>query len=284
LIAKPIGPIDLHTHTTASDGTLTPEELVHAAASRGLSVIGITDHDTVEAVEPARVAGRRVGLRVVAGLELSARLDHRSVHLLAYGLDDLSPALKLALADRVERRAARAHLIVQRLKDQGIPVSWDSVARQTTGAIGRPHIARVLIEKGYAENVSDAFARWIGWDRPAYVPSPSFSPADAVALVRAAGGEVGLAHPLRGAKRLLLDTAVPALIAAGVTGLEVYYSDHSAEDVAMLGAIAGRYGLWWSGGSDFHGANKPWIEIGSVDVPSSVLAQGPFLAAIARAS
>ncbi len=276
--------IDLHTHTTASDGTLSPEELVQEAASRRVSVIGITDHDTVEAIERARIAARGKGLCVVSGLELSAKLDGRSVHLLAYGFDYQSPALRLPLACRIERRAVRARLIVQRLAGQGISLSWDDVARQTSGAIGRPHIARALIDRGYAASVRDAFRCWIGADRPAYVPSPQFSPAQAVALVREAGGQVGLAHPLRGATRPTLDTLIPALIADGVTGLEVYYSGHSADDIALLGALADRYGLWWCGGSDFHGANKPGIGLGSVDVPVSVLAQGPFLAALSGAT
>lgn len=166
---------------------------------------------------------------------------------------------------------------MQRLVDQGVSISWDLIASQTSGAIGRPHIARALIGRGYASNVSDAFSRWIGMDRPAYLPSPSLSPAQAVELAHSAGGEVGLAHPMRGSSRRPI-SAIPALIEAGVTGLETHYTEHSTEDVARLCAVAERHGLWWCGGSDFHGTNKPQIQLGCVDVPTSVLEQGPFRA------
>jgi hypothetical protein len=198
--------------------------------------------------------------------------------LLAYGIDDRSSALRGALADRVELRAERARRIVHRLADHGITVPWDLIACQTTGAIGRPHIARALVQQGHADSVTEAFVRWIGLDAPGYVPAPPFSASEAVKLARDAGGEVALAHPLRGKRRPPLATAIPSLIAAGVTGLEVYYSEHSAADASMLRAVAGQNRLWWCGGSDFHGANKPQIDIGCADVPPGVLQQGPFQA------
>ena len=272
----PSGRIDLHTHTTASDGTLSPAELVEAALQRGISVLGITDHDSVESVDRARALARGRGLTIVAGLELSTKLDGLGVHLLAYGIDDRSTALRLTLADRVAQRAARARGIVQRLAEQGVSIPWDLIQNQTSGAIGRPHIARALMELGYAGSVSDAFARWIGQSRSAYLPSPLLSPADAVQLATAAGGQVALAHPLRGRTKPPVASSVPALIAAGVTGLEVYYSGHEPADVIMLRNTAAENGLWCCGGSDFHGANKPRINLGSVDVPSAVLQQGPF--------
>jgi hypothetical protein len=272
------GRIDLHAHTTASDGTDSPEELVDLACRRGISVLGITDHDTVHALDAARrhAAGR--GLRVVAGLELSTTIDGFHVHLLAYGFDDLAVALRSTLAARIDKRAERARRMVERLAHQGLTITWEMVRRQTGGAIGRPHIARALMQQGYAESVGDAFLRWIGHDRPAYLPSPPLSSFDAVHTVRQAGGEVALAHPLRGRRKLPLATVLPSLIRAGVTGLEVYYSEHAPPDVAMLSGLAAEHGLWFCGGSDFHGTNKPHIELGGVEVPDDVLAQGPFRA------
>jgi predicted metal-dependent phosphoesterase TrpH len=269
--------IDLHTHTTASDGALEPAELVTAALARGLTTIAVTDHDTVAGIVPSQAAARGTGLTVLPGVELSARLDGRQLHLLGYGIDPTSRSLLDALHDLAERRVARARAMVEKLASAGVPISWDDVAAISRGvAVGRPHIAEALVRAGYAANVSDAFARYVGDNCPAYIPSSSLTPAQAVEIVRAAGGQVALAHPLRRSKPLALAAILPDLKHAGISGLEVYHSEHDPEAAATLLEVAAREAMWWSGGSDFHGPSKPNVELGGVDVPPQVLDQGPF--------
>lgn len=268
--------VDLHTHTTASDGALTPAALVGAALAAGLSTIAITDHDTVAGIAPARRAAEGTGLRVLPGVELSAIHGERSFHLLGYGLDPETPVLIEGLAALARRREERARAMVARLAEGGTPVAWERVVAHARGSVGRPHIAEALIEAGYARDVPDAFARLVGSGCPAYLPSSRLSIAEAVAMVRSAGGEVALAHPMRSGKALDPDRLVPELRQAGVSGIEVYHSEHDEAAVQYLCQLATREGFWWSGGSDFHGPAKPGVRLGGVPVPEAVLDQGPF--------
>ena len=268
--------VDLHTHTTASDGVLSPADLVAAAFGLGLIAIAMTDHDTVAGIAAAQRAAAGTGLRVLPGVEMGARHEGTSLHLLGYGIDPTSPALIKGLADLARQRETRARAMLERLAAQGAPLSWEAVRAGTTSTIGRPHIARALVAAGYAVDLPDAFAGLLSTRGTAYIPSAHLSVADVVALVAAAGGAVALAHARRPGTRLDLARELSRLRAAGIRGLEVYHSEHDAETSRALAALAAREGLWWSGGSDFHGPGKPPNGLGSVSVPPEVLEQPIF--------
>jgi predicted metal-dependent phosphoesterase TrpH len=268
--------IDLHTHTTASDGAMRPEDVVRAALERGLRVLAVTDHDTVAGVQPAMDAAAGTALRVLPGVELSALHGKQSVHLLSYGFDHTSPFVVKKLRALSLGREDRARAIVEMLADMGAPIPWERVAELGKDTIARPHIARTLVEQGHAADISDAFARFIGEGCPAYLPSGRMSLVEAVDLMRQAGGEVAVAHPLGTHPALDFDAVLPDALAAGITGIEVYHSEHTPEATARLRRLAAEHGLWWCGGSDFHGPSKPAAVLGGVDVPEEVLAQGPF--------
>jgi 3',5'-nucleoside bisphosphate phosphatase len=276
--------IDLHTHTVASDGALSPADLVRAALDRGIEVLAVTDHDTVAGVQPAVEAAAGTALRVLPGVELSALHGKQSVHLLAYGIDHASPFVVKKLRALSLGREDRAHAIVEMLGDMGAPIPWERVVALGKDTIARPHIAHVLVEKGYATDISDAFARYIGEGCPAYLPSGRMNLETAVDLVRQAGGQVAIAHPLGTHPALDFDAVLPAALEAGITGIEVYHSEHSPEATARLRRLAAELKLWWCGGSDFHGPNKPDSLLGGVNVPEDVLRQGPFVRAFAPAT
>lgn len=271
--------IDLHMHTTASDGALSPTQLVEAALERGLDVIAVTDHDTLNGMLPAMQAAAGTGLHVLPGVELSGLYEGRSLHLLGYGFDADSEELAVRLRSLSMGREERARLIVDLLAKMGAPIPWERVKELGRNTIARPHIARVLIEEGHARDVADAFGRFIGDGCPAYLPSARLTVREAITLVREAGGEVALGHPLISGRELDVAALLPVLREAGLTGIEVYHSEHSAEATAYLRALASAEGLWWCGGSDFHGPTKPQAPLGGVVVPVAVLAQGPFAAA-----
>lgn len=273
--------IDLHTHTTASDGALSPRALVCAALDRGLEVIAVTDHDTVAGVQPAIDAAAGSSLRVLPGVELSALHGKESIHLLAYGIDHASPFLVKKLRALSLGREERARAIVEMLEDMGAPIPWERVCELGKDTIARPHIARTLVEQGHATDISDAFARFIGEGCPAYLPSGRMSLAEAVDLARQAGGQVAVAHPLGTHPALDFDAVLPAALGAGISGIEVYHTEHSPEATARLRRLATERRLWWSGGSDFHGPSKPAAILGGMDVPAAVLEQGPFAGVLA---
>lgn len=273
--------VDLHTHTTASDGSLSPAELVAAALVLGLTTIAVTDHDTVAGIAAAQQAAAGTGLRVLPGVELGARHEGASLHLLGYALDPASQALIAGLAGLARQREERARAMLERLAAAGAPLSWEAVRAGSNSTIGRPHIARALVAAGHAPDLPAAFAGLLSTRSPAYIPSAYLSVADVVALVATAGGEVALAHARRPGTRLNLARALPALRAAGIRGLEVYHSEHDVETSRMLADLAAGEGLWWSGGSDFHGPGKPPDGLGSVAVPPDVLEQSIFQRAIA---
>ncbi len=273
--------IDLHTHTTASDGTLTPAELVYAARRDGVDVIAITDHDTVAGIASAREAAAGTGLRVLAGVELAARRQRYGLHLLAYGIDPTDGTLAARLHELATLREERVRNMLELLRGLGVAVRWEQVAALARGTVGRPHVAQALVEAGYARDTGDAFARYIGNGSPAYLPSARLTVAEAVALAGDAGGAVALAHPLLSLSRRALVALLPALRAAGLTGLEVYHSEHDAAAVRYLRELAAEQRMWWTGGSDFHGAAKPDVRLGGVAIPPEVLAQGPFQGAMA---
>ncbi|MGH2758418.1 MAG: PHP domain-containing protein [Actinomycetota bacterium] len=251
--------IDLHCHTTASDGLATPEHLVRVASERKVDVIGVTDHDTVAGVRPAVGAGERSGVRVVAGIEISTRHDGREIHLLGYFVDVGNATLTVALTQTREQRRERAVQIVQRLCELGLDITMADVEAHAGGdVIARPHIARALVARGHVRSVRDAFdADLIGDGGRAFVPRRAMTTVDSIDLVRSAGGVAVVAHPgvshHEGEVKPIPDDVLGALAVAGVTGLEVDHPDHPPLIRDRLGAIADEYGLVRTGGSDWHG-------------------------------
>jgi predicted metal-dependent phosphoesterase TrpH len=245
--------IDLHLHTTASDGTLTPSALVARAAAAGLRIIAITDHDTVEGLPEARNAATALGLRVIDGVEITAIEDHRDVHMLGYFVDPADKGLTDFLSTQRVDRLRRVREIGDRLAALRFPIDVESLlaegARKPGRSIGRPQIAAALVAAGHARDRGDAFDRLIGSDCPAYVPRHGARPDDVIEIVRKAGGIVSMAHP--GLTRQ--DHIIPRLASAGLAALEARHSDHDALAEQRYRALALQHGLAVSGGSDFHG-------------------------------
>ena len=259
--------VDLHMHSTASDGAVAPRDVVASAAAAGLKAIALTDHDTVDGLAEARTAGAQLGVEIIAGVELSAFENERETHLLGLHLADLS-AIEASLATFRAARRTRAERIVAVLNELGVPVTLSAVmAEAGTGAIGRPHIARALIAGGWARDSREAFDRYLGFGKPAFVPKHTLGLADAIGLVHAAGGIAVLAHPGGAGVRAWLET----LTALGLDGVEVRHPGHSAEDIARLGALADHLGLVPSGGSDWHGATSGPRVLNAMRVPAEWL-------------
>ncbi|MGY0058683.1 PHP domain-containing protein [Streptomyces sp. LZ34] len=272
--------IDLHTHSTASDGTDTPAELVRNAAAAGLDVVALTDHDTVGGYEEAKRALRGIssGLTLVTGAELSCRLAVPlspggpaapgtsedgaagvSLHMLAYLFDPAEPELARERELVRDDRVPRARAMVGKLRELGVPITWEQVARIAgDGAVGRPHVATALVELGVVESVSDAFTpQWLANGGRAYAEKHELDPFDAIRLVKAAGGVTVFAHPLalkRG--QCVPESAIAELAAAGLDGIEVDHMDHDEPTRARLRGLAAELGLLTTGSSDYHGSRK----------------------------
>ena len=248
--------IDLHTHSSASDGTDPPAEVMLLAAEAGLDVVALTDHDTMAGLAEARRA-LPPGLALLPGMELSCRLDGRSVHMLAYAADPGNAALAAELAAIVADRVSRARRMVDRLRELGVDVTWPQVeALAGGGVVGRPHIARAMVAAGAIARPDEAFSpEWIGAGGRAYVIRYALDPVAAIGLIRAAGGATVLAHPGAGSRgERLSDQAIAALAGAGMAGLEVAHPDHDHAERERLGALAASLGLVPTGGSDDHGS------------------------------
>jgi predicted metal-dependent phosphoesterase TrpH len=257
--------IDLHVHTTASDGLYTPADVVALAREVKLRVIAISDHDTVEGIAEAVEAARGTELEVIPAIEISTELDGTEYHILGYYLDYTRPDLAAELADSCAARLERGKKMLARLRELGMPLSWDRVLELAgDGALGRPHIARALEEAGYVESSQEAFDRYLGYDKPAYVSRVKMTPYQAIEMIRGAGGVAVLAHPWG------LPPIIPELVAGGLQGLEVYYPKYGPEVIGYLCQWVRRYGLVSTGGSDFHGlALLPDNPLGGVHVPES---------------
>ncbi|MEU0374333.1 PHP domain-containing protein [Streptomyces sp. NPDC006283] len=250
--------IDLHTHSTASDGTDSPAELVRNAAAAGLDVVALTDHDTTRGHAEAAGAVPE-GVTLVTGAELSCRLDGVGLHLLAYLFDAEEPDLLRERELVRDDRVPRARAMVGKLQELGVPVEWEQVARIAgNGSVGRPHIAEALVELGVVSSVSDAFTPlWLADGGRAYVEKHELDPFTAVRLVKAAGGVTVFAHPLavkRG--RVVPESAMAELAACGLDGIEVDHMDHDEATRARLRSLAGELGLLPTGSSDYHGSRK----------------------------
>lgn len=245
---------DLHIHSSCSDGTDAPEAIVVKAKEYGLGAIAVTDHDNIDGVERAIAAGRKNGVQVVSGLELST-YSIAEVHILGYDVDVHSAELCERLERMRVQRKERICKILDNLAAMGIRLDASSLDG-IKGSVGRPHVARLLIEGGYATSVNDAFDRYLGEGAKAYVPSRRITPAEGVKLIRAAGGVPVLAHPMLIKQKGRLSDLVQGLVGVGLGGIETYYPSHSAQDIAILSDIAKRNGLITTGGSDYHGAGK----------------------------
>ncbi len=255
--------VDLHTHSTASDGTLPPEQVIDAAARCGLAALALTDHDTIDGVRAARQAAEQVGIRVIAGVELSAFDEEREIHVLALHLSNLE-ALETRLAELRASRHVRAGKIVEKLNALGLPITLDEVLQQANGgSVGRPHVARALIARGLVADFRDAFMRYLGNSGSAFVAKDRLSIQDAIAMAHEAGAIAIWAHPSDGGRRERLEP----LVAAGLDGVEIRHPSHSGEDMKRLQALTDFFGLVPSGGSDWHGASEGPRRLGMMNVP-----------------
>lgn len=273
--------IDLHMHTTASDGRCTPHDLVQRAFDAGIRTLAVTDHDTMAAVPAAAAAAQARGMTLIPGIEITSVHGGRDVHVLAYFLPELTAPLTALLAEQRQNRLERAQLIADRLAAAGAPI--DVAALLEAGAalggksLARPQIAQALIAAGHVASVAEAFDRYLGEDGPAYVPHRGASPTEVVTLVREAGGAASLAHPGYTKK----DEIVPELVAAGLTAIEAFHSSHDADTTRRYLEMAAHHGLPVTGGSDFHGEGTRRAEFfGVTHLPAEAFED--FLARSAR--
>lgn len=256
---------DLHVHTTASDGRWSPAQVVQEALARRLRYLGITDHETTQGAIEAMALARGTPLEVIPGVEISVGGAEEELDLLGYFVDPTHPDLLRLLEAMQAERVERIQAMAERLARLGMPVPWERVLALAQGdVLGRPHLARAMVEQGYVADEKEAFRRWLGRGCPAYVPRRPVDPREVLAVIRAAGGVAALAHPGRSG----LPRDLEGLWRAGLAGLEVFHPDHSDADVARLLEIARIYDLVPTGGSDFHGPERDGrILLGAMPVP-----------------
>ncbi len=264
--------IDLHIHTTASDGSFSPRQIVDMALDTGLAAIAITDHDTTSGNAEARVAGAEHGLEVVAGIELSVNHEERSFHMLGYFVDPDDGPLNERLKEVRRFREERNPRIIAKLNELGMEITIEEAMAKASGdTLGRPHIAAVLLEKGYVKNTQEAFDKFLAKGAAAYVERDRITSLEAIGLIKGAGGVAVLAHP--GIYKLTdaeLEGIISALAAAGIQGIEVIYPEHTRDMESKYYEMAEKNGLAVTGGTDFHGEVKPDIKLGSGFGPTRV--------------
>ncbi|WP_114300090.1 PHP domain-containing protein [Anaerobacterium chartisolvens] len=255
--------IDLHTHSTASDGSMSPGELVRHAAKCGLHAVAITDHDTVEGVDEAADEGRKLGIEVIAGVEISANYKPE-MHILGYFFNGAHDNIKPALSRLRENRDVRNPKIIKRLNELGFNISLEEVEAEVMGSVvGRPHIAKAMLKKGYVKSIEEAFDKYLSTGRPAYFKKDKLTPEEGIKEILRAGGIPVVAHPIYLYHTWSeLDKLFGNLVKSGLKGIEAYYVDNSADDTGNLLRLAIKHGLLVTGGSDFHGSFKNGIEIG----------------------
>lgn len=243
---------DLHLHTTASDGLMSPVEIVKRAAELGIKIISVTDHDTTEGTSAAQAAGEKFGIRVIPGVELSTELNKEEIHVLGYYIDHQSPMLQDKLSRLKKARECRIKEIIYKLQEENFAITWEEILAiaGTTGSIGRPHVARVMVAKGYAKTVKEVFTHWIGPGCPAFVERFKLSPAQAISAIHDAKGLAFLAHP--GLLKSGLGVA-QQLIPLGLDGIEAFHTEHNSSLTQRLLEFARQKSLFVSGGSDCHG-------------------------------
>jgi len=262
-----MGGVDLHIHTTASDGALTPSQVVRLATGLRLEAIAVTDHDTIDGVAEAVNEGERQELEVVTGIEISANSKHGSLHLLGYFVETERGNLKEKLLRLKQARSERNPRIIQKLNDLGLRITYQEVVQRSGGGqVGRPHFAQVLVDKGYVGSIDEAFARYLAQGAPAYVDKYRFEVKEAIEMVLRAGGVPILAHPFT--VDLLpadLESLVTELARNGLKGIEAYYPDHTPEQIVHYENLASRLNLIKTGGSDFHGSFMEKSKLGIIN-------------------
>jgi hypothetical protein len=258
--------VELHCHSTASDGTLAPRDVVRLAKQSGLSALALTDHDTVAGVPEAADEARLLGLDFLPGIEISCEFPRPgTMHLLGYGVDPASKPLHDLTRSLIDARDTRNPFIVRKLNDLGVAISMEEwVAEANGGVLGRPHLAAILVRKGYVGSIKQAFDKYLGEGAPAYFDKERVTSRRAIGLIRDSGGAAVLAHPvqLRRENYAQVDTVLKQLVDEGLAGVEVIHSDHDDLAIRELTRLAERYGLLKTGGSDFHGSNKADIRLG----------------------
>lgn len=267
--------IDLHLHSSASDGLLAPADLVRRVAAAGVSTCSVTDHDTLAGLGDAAAAAAALGLGFITGIEITSVADGRDVHLLGYGFDPSTPELGEFLVTQRAQRRRRVGRLLERLASLGMPLDEAQVTAAPASdvkpgrAIGRPHVARAMVAAGYVATVNEAFERWLGAGQPAFVSREGASPAEVIALIQRAGGVAVLAHPAL-TKR---DDLLPSLVAAGLDAVEVWHSEHDDETTRRYRDVAAEHGLLMTGGSDFHGDLAGRVcALGDVGMPREAFA------------
>ncbi|TME71640.1 MAG: PHP domain-containing protein [Chloroflexi bacterium] len=261
--------IDLHTHSLCSDGALSPADLVKRAAARGVKIQALSDHDTLAGVAEAAATGSSLGVRIIPATELNTESEWGDAHVLGYFIDPRDAALEARFRWLRDNRGRRIELMVEKLNALGYALDLPRVLEIAQGgALGRPHLAQALFEKGYVPSYDQAFETLLAKDSPAYVPRVGLTPIEAVTLVREHGGVPSLAHP---GTVVGLDELLPKLVAVGLAGIEAYYGEHTPEITARFLDRARTHGLVPTGGSDFHGRGEHGVDLGGVFVPPETI-------------
>ncbi len=247
--------VDLHLHTTASDGRLSPTELVHLAASQNVKFMAVTDHDSTDGLEEASAAARSLnGMEVIPGIELGTDIPGTEVHMLAYFIQHNRPDMQEELVRLRAGRQDRARGMVDKLTELGFPMDWERVQQIAgEGAVGRPHVAQAMVERGYVGETKEAFDKYIGRSCPAYVEREKMTPAESIKLIKSWGGVPVLAHPIYIPN---LESILGELVEAGLEGIEVYYAKCTPEQIDKVASLAEEYDLLPCGGSDYHGTDS----------------------------
>jgi hypothetical protein len=259
--------IDLHTHSTASDGLYTPTELLHRAHEVGLRVLALTDHDSTGGLAEAAEAAHALAIDFIPGIEINTDVDGGEVHVLGYFVEYQRPAFQAILRILRDARERRGQRMVELLNEEGVQISWQRVREIARGAVGRPHVARALLETGYVQRIAEAFEKYIGKGCLAYVPRYKLSPKDAVHLIASANGLPVIAHPIEMPGIDELRNWLPELCQAGLVGLETYYGPYTTEQEQALRALAAEFSLIPTGGTDFHGPGIHATPLGGRSVP-----------------
>ena len=262
------GKVDLHLHSNFSDGTFPPEEVVAQSHKKGFAVISIVDHDCIDGIDRALQAGLKCGIKVIPGVEITAEKEGIEIHILGYFIDYNNKKLKSALSGAGESREKRIYDMIEKLKTVGVDISPESVFKLSKeGSIGRPHLAKALVNEGFVTSQDEAFRKYLGDKAPCYVSKFNLTPEEAIKIIRDAKGVPVYAHP----KVVGRDDFIPGFIKAGLRGLEVYHTDHNKADTKYYREMARTNNLIVTGGSDFHGAVKKDVFIGSIDIPHKIV-------------
>ncbi len=259
--------VDLHTHSTASDGIYSPARLLQLAHEAGLQALALTDHDTTGGIEEAATAAQQLSIDFIPGVELNTDVGKDEIHVLGYFLEYQRPAFQNILQVLRDARVLRGQRMVERLNEQGVHISWERVREIAQGAVGRPHIAKALLEAGYVQSNGEAFEKYIGTGCPAYVPRYKLMPEDAIRLIASANGLPVIAHPIGLPGLTELRNWLPALRVAGLVGVETYYGSYTTEEEQQIRHLADEYQLIPTGGSDYHGPGIHPTPLGGRYVP-----------------